>query len=389
MTTTAANPAVRAVLLVDDEPQSCKWFGRTFADEFRVLTAHSVDAALALLQASGDEIAVLVTDYRMPVRNGLELLALVRRQYRHLVPLLCTAYADKELAIRAVNEGRVFRIIEKPLDEPSTRQALRDALALYQLQAQEREQQAQRAMAIRETLGFLAHELNTPLATVRGNMGALRDRYRPDAGLATHAAFLEHQAGEVIAAIDAAERRTLYCQALVNTFVQSARDAHPSLLSAEVGAGALVRSLLDSYPFDGEERDWVACRVLQDFRLPGRRDLLYLVLCTLTKNALQALRGQAAPSVHIEIGRTAHPTVPARTWLRVVDNGPGIAPELLSRLTHEPVTTRADAGGHGMGLLFCRRVMQAAGGSIDIQSTPGQGTSVALYFPETDEARAP
>ncbi|WP_309683905.1 response regulator, partial [Polaromonas sp.] len=62
------------ILFVDDEAQACKWFARLFADEFSIITAGSVDEALQALRARGPDIAVLVTDYRMPVRNGLALL---------------------------------------------------------------------------------------------------------------------------------------------------------------------------------------------------------------------------------------------------------------------------------------------------------------------------
>ncbi len=384
----AAEPCT--ILLVDDEAQSRKWFARTFGDEFSIVSAAGVDAALALLREPAEQteqVAVLITDYRMPQRNGLDLLRAVQREFRHLVPLLATAYADKDIAIAAVNEGRVFRILEKPLDEASTRLALREALALYRYQAHERALHEHRAMAMRETLGFLAHELNTPLGTVRGSMGALRDRYQAALSGQGTAVFQEHRPGEVIAAIDSAERRALYCQSLVTTFVQSARDAYPGAVGQSIEASSLVKALLDEYPFDGDERAWVGLRVHEDFALPGRRDLLYLVLCTLAKNALQALRGRSAPALRIEIGRAAPPGLLARPWIRFTDNGPGIPPGILARLTLEPVTTRADAGGHGMGLLFCRRVMQAIGGSIEIQSEPGQGSVVALHFQPLDDGK--
>jgi two-component system response regulator PhcR len=64
----------------------------------------------------------------------------------------------------------------------------------------------------------------------------------------------------------------------------------------------------------------------------------------------------------------------------VHDNGPGIPPEILAKLTREPITTRAGSGGSGMGLMFCQRVMQAISGSIDVQSVAGEGTSVTLFF---------
>lgn len=379
----------QAILFVDDEPQACKWFARTFGGEFTVLTAPGVDEALTLLRERGGEVAVVVTDFRMPRRNGLDLLRAVQREFRHLVRLLATAHAEKDVAIAAVNEGKVLRILEKPLDEEATGEALREALALYRSQALERAHNEGRVAATRETLGFLAHELNTPLATVRGYVRAVAARHQPAAVSAPPGTvqFLEDHPGEVMAALEAAERRALYCQSLVSTFVQSARDAYRGAAVQTVSAAGLVKALLDEFPFENDESSWVSSRTTQDFMLPGRRDLLYLVMCTLTKNALQALRGRAAPVLHIELGATHDPAArPARFWMRFVDNGPGIAPEVLARLTREPVTTRSESGGNGMGLMFCQRVMQSIGGAIQIESELGHGATVTLYFQPINNA---
>jgi two-component system response regulator PhcR len=196
------------------------------------------------------------------------------------------------------------------------------------------------------------------------------------AGLAT---FSEDRPGELLGALENAERRALYCQSLVSTFVRSARDAFPGAAPPPVAAGALAQSVLDEFPFDADERSWVSSHVIEDFMLPGRRDLLYLVLCTVAKNALIALRGRPQPSLRIEVGRDSEGAI-VRPWIRFRDNGPGIAPAMLARLTREPVTTRADAGGNGMGLMFCQRVMQSIGGEIRIASEFGRGTEVSLYF---------
>ncbi|HSH88926.1 MAG TPA: HAMP domain-containing sensor histidine kinase, partial [Ramlibacter sp.] len=314
-------------------------------------------------------------------RDGMKLLRTVRREHRHLIRLLATAYAEKEVAIAAVNQGQVLRILEKPLDEQATREALREALALYRAQAFERSLNEGRAVALRETMGFLAHELNTPLATVRGFVSTVIARHRPapagtPAGLAT---FAEDSPGELLGALENAERRALYCQSLVSTFVQSARDAYPGVAPPETAASSLAQAVLDEFPFEADERSWVAAEVLEDFTLPGRRDLLYLVLCTVTKNALIALRGSQQPSLRIQVGRSPDGAA-MRPWIRFRDNGPGIAPDVLARLTREPVTTRAATGGNGMGLMFCQRVMQSLGGEVRIESEPGRGTDVSLWF---------
>lgn len=371
----------QAILFVDDEAVSRQWFSRCFGDEFEISTAASVDEALAILTERGESFAALITDYRMPEQDGMKLLRFVRREHRHLVRLLVTAYAEKDVAIAAVNQGQVMRILEKPLEEEPTREALREALSLYRHQALERALNEGRAAALRETLGFLAHELNTPLATVRGSVAAVLERHRPpepgDAPGTVRFEGLGPQ--ELLAALQRAERRALYCQSLVATFVQSARDAYPGEAPQTVSAASLLGSLVDEYPFEDRERHWVSTELRQDFRLPGRRDLLYLVLCTLTKNAILALRDTADPRLRIEVDCAPGPGAP-RAWIRFIDNGPGIAPEVLARLTREPVTTRAATGGNGMGLMFCQRVMQAAGGAIRLQSALGQGTTVELAF---------
>ena len=378
----------RAILFVDDEAQACKWFARMFGDEFTILTAPGVDEALALLRVRGHEVAVVVTDYRMPRRDGLDLLQAVQREFRHMVRLLASAYAEKEVAIAAVNQGKVLRILEKPLDNALTREALREALALHRSQALERAQNEGRVSALRETLGFLAHEINTPLATVRGYVSAVAARHQPPApGMPLGTVqFIEHHPGEIMAALESAERRAQYCQSLVSTFVQSARDAYPGAALQAVSAAGLIKALLDEFPFEKDESSWVSSHVMEDFMLPGRRDLLYLVLCTLTKNALLALRGCPRPSLRIELGHEVLAGSAARPWIRFVDNGPGIAPEVLPRLTREPMTTRAQSSGNGMGLMFCQRVMQSIGGAIEIRSEPGQGAVVTLYFQPFDEA---
>jgi two-component system, response regulator PhcR len=371
------------VLFVDDEAHACKWFARLFADEFSIITAVSVDEALQALRERGPDVAVLVTDYRMPVKNGLELLTAVQRDHRHVVRLLATAYAEKDVAVAAINQGRVLQILEKPFDEAQVRSVLREALDAFMQRESEQALSDSRAAAMRETLGFLAHELNTPLATVLGYMEALKGRYLPSAPDAPPgvAGMTEKRPGDALTMIEAAERRTAYAMSLVATFVQSARDAYPGSAPAKLQASRLVSTLLNDYPFENDERTWVTCDLHGDFQLPGQRDLLYLVLCTLTKNAMLALRGCAQPRLHITLESIADAPVGGHNAaIRFADNGPGIPPEILSRLTFEPVTTRAQQGGSGMGLMFCRRVVQSMGGQIGVHSGPGPGASVTLLF---------
>lgn len=383
-------PVGYAVLMVDDEPQACKWFARLYGGEFVVLTAGGVTEALSLLEQRHREVAVLLTDYRMPVRDGVELLSEVRRRYPHISRLLISAYADKNVAMAAVNQGHVEAILEKPLEEHVTRQVLQEALASCQKRLQEQALLDLRAATLRETLGFLAHEVTTPLSTVRGYLAAMRERHHEASDADGAQAYIEQQkTGDVLFMIEAAQRRAEYAQSLVATFVQTARDAYCPDSQLALQARDLVCAVRDAYPFEADEAGWLRCDLAEDFRLPGRRDLLYLVLCTLVKNALLALKGALPddPRVGVVLGRgSPAPGLPPQPFIRVFDNGPGIPPDVLRRLTHEPVTTRAQAGGSGMGLVFCQRVLARLGGSVVVRSEPGQGAAVTLYFPHLDQA---
>lgn len=375
------------VLLVDDEPQACKWFARLYGDEFSIWTAQGASEALKLLSQRGGEVAVLVSDFRMPGMNGVELLQMAQSRYPTVVGILVSAYADKTVAMAAVNTGHVHTILEKPLDELRMRQALRDALALSVQRTQDKALLAQRAASQREILGFLAHEVTSPLATVRGYLEGLRERVidegQPGGSRAGMACLRQHQPGEVIRMLDAAHRRAAYTQSLVSTFVQTARDAAMSALPLTLKASDLLRTVVDEYPFDEGQVHCLRVELMEDFNLPGRQDLIYLVLCTLIKNALQAMAREPAstrPDITLRVGRASvAPGLCPQPTIQVLDNGPGMPAEVLARVTRAPVAS--GSGGSGMGLLFCQRVMTSLGGSIEVQSGLGAGSIVSLFFP--------
>ena len=384
----AADPRP-GLLFVDDEPVTRKWFARLFESEYVVHLAANVEQAVECLQRFGPELALLVTDFRMPGRDGLQLMRLARREHRHLVSLLVTAFVDKDLAVSALNQGQAFRIIEKPMDLNETRLLLREAVVHQRALALARAVQDGRLQAMRETLGFLAHELNTPLATVAGLVQGIRQRHRlrdaeqaEDQHIATmEVVFAEHRPGEVLAALDSMERSALYCQSMVAALVRSALQMRPEAQASISMAGSLVRALLDEYPFSEHERALISVQQQGDFVLPGARDLIFLVLSTVIQNALQALRYQAQPKLQLVIRAATPEQAGTAGTIDVADNGPGVPEAIRGRLLREPVTGRAHEGGNGMGLLFCRRVMQSLQGSIELISRPAQGTTVSLQFP--------
>ena len=121
------------ILYVDDEPMALKYFERLVSPLAPVITALSVEAGKAVLRERGDEIAVLVTDQRMPGAHGNELLRFTREFHPRIVRMLTTAYSELGEAIEAINSGEIYRYITKPWELASLHADLRNALELAEL----------------------------------------------------------------------------------------------------------------------------------------------------------------------------------------------------------------------------------------------------------------
>ncbi|EON15919.1 two-component system sensor histidine kinase/response regulator [Cupriavidus necator] len=363
-----AKQARLAVLYVDDEEMARKYFARAAGSDYEVLVADSADEALAVLRADPARVAVLVTDFRMPGRDGGQLLRQVAQEYPQIVRILVTAYADKDVLLETVNSGEVFRILEKPLSVADLREVLAGAAERHR----ERTLRQHRLMAIDETLAFLAHELNTPLAAIANFAHGIRGRVAGE--------YSAQRQAEIGQAASAMYDNAQYCLAVLSSFLQSVRNSAGSTparpdAGAEVSAGSLVTSLLDSYPFAGDQRSWVQVEMHGDFPVQTLPNCVALVLSSVMSNALRALGSVGTPALRFVV--VAQP----RPEIRICDNGPGIAPEVMERLLVDPVTTHASAGGSGLGMIFCNRVMQSFGGGIRIESASGAGTTVTLDFP--------
>src|SRR4051812_28035119 len=123
-----------AILYVDDEEKSLKYFARAFEDQFRIFTANNAQDGLKLLEAHKDEMGVLITDQRMPGEKGVWLLEKARQIRPRIVRMLATAFSDMEAAIAAVNSGAIYKYLTKPWDPPQLESTLKRALEFFIVQ---------------------------------------------------------------------------------------------------------------------------------------------------------------------------------------------------------------------------------------------------------------
>jgi len=127
----------RKVLLVDDEPPITAALERSLrGKEYKIYSASSAEEGLEMLRCI--DVDVVISDETMPGMSGAEFLAQVHRQYPDTVRMMLTGNATLELALRAVNEGKIYHFFTKPWNDTDLAVTIRNALQHRELLAQSR-----------------------------------------------------------------------------------------------------------------------------------------------------------------------------------------------------------------------------------------------------------
>ncbi len=120
-----------AILFVDDEANTRKYFRRLFGEKFRIIEAEDGLQAMTVFREHANEIGIIVTDQRMPNETGVGFLSKIAGDYPDIIKILSTAYADIDAAIGSVNQGGIFRYITKPWDIPQLEVTLRRSMEFF------------------------------------------------------------------------------------------------------------------------------------------------------------------------------------------------------------------------------------------------------------------
>ncbi|NEU77220.1 response regulator [Hassallia byssoidea VB512170] len=156
---TLERPKKLKILVVDDEPDNLDLLYRTFRRDFHVLKADSGINALEVLAASG-EVAVIISDQRMPEMKGTEFLSKTVPQFPDTVRIILTGFTDIEDLVEAINAGQVYKYITKPWDPGELKAVVQRAAETYDLLKQ-RTEELHRAHAQIALLTFLVKVTQT------------------------------------------------------------------------------------------------------------------------------------------------------------------------------------------------------------------------------------
>jgi putative nucleotidyltransferase with HDIG domain len=118
------------IMFVDDEPANLRLLERLFRRDYQIITASSGNEALQLL--SQHDVALIITDQRMPGMTGIELLKRTASFRPHMVRIILTGYTDFSALVEAINCGHVYQYVPKPWNNEDLRLTVERALKHYE-----------------------------------------------------------------------------------------------------------------------------------------------------------------------------------------------------------------------------------------------------------------
>jgi signal transduction histidine kinase len=216
---------------------------------------------------------------------------------------------------------------------------------------------------IAQLAGSLAHEIKNPLSVIRMNMDLLAEDF------ATPKDIRERRA---LAKISTVQNQCQRLQNLLEDFLKFAR-----VRRLDLNAGSLneqVERVLDLFAPQARENGVEVIRYL-DADLPSIQldgPVLQAALVNLVKNALEAMPGGGQLTVRTRTTRTG-------VALDLIDTGCGMDEDTALHMFDAFYTTKE--GGTGLGLPTARKIIEAHGGRIDVQSEANRGTQFTLLFP--------
>lgn len=220
----------------------------------------------------------------------------------------------------------------------------------------------------------VAHECRTPLVGIRFEAeGCERLLAKvPDSGVREKLAASHRRVRQHIASANS----------VIDLLLTNVAQHHRGAPAAELHKMSKIVSMaLDRYHFKQNQRDIVRTDLSEDFEFRGSDLLMTHVLFNLMKNGLRAIEARDGDDnyLSIELRRGQD-----RNSLIVTDSGEGIPPEILNYVFIPFVSAQRPGVGTGLGLSFCRMIIEGCGGTISCRSKVNVGTSFTIDLPAVE-----
>ncbi len=368
--------ALRALIVEDVEGDALLVVRELRRGDFDV-TYERVDTAEAMAAALANQAwDIVLSDYSMPRFDAPAALRLLRERNLDLPFIIISGTANEDIAVDALRAGAHDFMAKGKLRRllPAIERELREA----SLRAERRKLQDQLVISDRmASMGTLAagvaHEINNPLACVVANLDlAVRDltRMAEKLGLGLDFDDVREELGD---ARSAAER--------IRNIVRDLKifsRAHDDELGP-VDAARVLESTLRMAWNEIRHRARLVKNYAPTPPVQASESRLGQMFLNLVVNAAQAIEEGRAEDNEIRIATSTDTN--GFVVVEIADTGSGMPPEVVERLFTPFFTTKPVGVGTGLGLSICHRLVTGFGGTIEVDSAPGRGTTFRISLP--------
>ncbi len=377
------------VLLVDDEAAMRDILAMHLQEDFDVVSARNGAEGFEMALAHLPDM--ILSDIRMPVRNGLEFCRELRADERTQdIPLVVlTATDDQAMKLDCLAAGATD-FLSKPCSGTELRLRARNLSRMHRQQQElatktRRLEQAlhevrrkdellvrqERLASLGRMSAGLIHEINNPLNYSMQGLNLLR---RAVDGLP------EEARPEFIEVLDDIEEGVNRVARIIGDLRGFA--ASPTrVVHQPVGLASVVELALKHLSHVWAPVCEPQVEMPEDFCILGDRHQMVQVMVNLVKNALDAIAAKTYASQETPALLLKAERADSRVRLVIQDNGIGMDPEVAAHIFEPFFTTKEVGQGIGLGLSICHSILAEHGAKVDVESVPGAFTRFILDFP--------
>jgi two-component system sensor histidine kinase/response regulator len=356
-------PEKPRVLYVDDDVRQLSAFKAAFRRDYEIFLSPSATEGKIML--AQNEIDIILTDQRMPDTSGVEFLESIASLYPDLIKILNTGYSDLKDAINAINRGHIYGYLNKPWDELELRITIKNAFEICCARRELKEKNAELQKTNSELEKFVysaSHDLRAPILSIKGIINFAKSQSF-NGGL------------EYLSMIEKSiNRLDVFVENIINYYQNAKLEIPP----AEIHFEKMILDTWSSFDFfQNKSHIHFSCHVEPQGFFKADEFRVQIILNNLLLNAIKyQTRDRSDQSVSVDVRFSDNKSI-----VSVSDNGIGIDSEHLDKIFNMFYRATQEKPGSGLGLYIVKEAIDKIGGSIEVESKMGVGSTFTIIIP--------